>query len=109
MRNENIRITQPIGFLDMIALEQNTRLILTDSGGLQKEAFFFKKPCLVLRDNTEWIELVKNGNALLCEINADQILLNTQFLLDKDNYTFPTFYGDGDAAFFICKTILEEL
>jgi UDP-GlcNAc3NAcA epimerase len=109
MHNEKIKITQPIGFLDMIALEQNTRLILTDSGGLQKEAFFFKKPCLVLRDNTEWIELVQNGNALLCEINADQILSKAQFLIDNKNYTFPTFYGDGNAARFICEKILEEL
>jgi UDP-GlcNAc3NAcA epimerase len=109
MHNEKIKITQPIGFLDMIALEQNARLILTDSGGLQKEAFFFKKPCLVLREHTEWIELVLNGNALLCEIDADQIRSKAQFLIDKENYTFPTFYGDGNAARFICEKILEEL
>jgi UDP-GlcNAc3NAcA epimerase len=63
--HKNIKVTQPLGFLDMISLEKNTRLIITDSGGLQKEAYFFKKPCLVLRDNTEWIELVQNGNAML--------------------------------------------
>ena len=54
----DILILPPVGFLDIIALQKNAKLIVTDSGGLQKEAFFFKKPCLILRDQTEWIEIV---------------------------------------------------
>ncbi len=107
--NEKIIVTQPMGFLDMIALEKNTRLIITDSGGLQKEAYFFEKPCLVLRDNTEWIELVRNGNAELCEIISSQILSKAQSLVEKTDFTFPPFYGDGNAADFICERIIEAL
>lgn len=107
--NKNIKVTQPMGFLDMIALEKNTRLIITDSGGLQKEAYFFRKPCLVLRDNTEWIELVQNGNAMLCEIESSQILNKANALMRKEDFTFPAFYGDGNAADFICKKIIESL
>lgn len=107
--NKNIKVTQPLGFLDMIALEKNTKLIITDSGGIQKEAYFFRKPCLVLRDNTEWIELVQNGNAMLCEIEASQILNKANTLMMKEDFTFPAFYGDGNAADFICKKIIESL
>jgi UDP-GlcNAc3NAcA epimerase len=107
--HKNIKVTQPMGYLDMIALEKNTRLIITDSGGLQKEAYFFKKPCLVLRDNTEWIELVENGNARLCEIESSQILDKANALIFHGDYTYPAFYGDGNAADFICKKIIESL
>ena len=59
MSNKNINIIPPAGFIDIISLEKNARLIITDSGGLQKEAYFFKKPCVILREQTEWVEIVK--------------------------------------------------
>ena len=58
---EFIRVVEPIGYLGMIYLIEHCRLVMTDSGGLQKEAYFFKKPCVTLRDETEWVELVENG------------------------------------------------
>jgi UDP-GlcNAc3NAcA epimerase len=109
MSNSHIKIIPPAGFLDIIALEKNARLIITDSGGLQKEAFFFRKPCVILRPQTEWVELVHNGNALLADHSKERILDCFDALIHKTDYTFPEFYGDGDAAGFICDTILRDL
>jgi len=104
-----IQIIPPAGFLDIIALEKNARMIVTDSGGLQKESFFFEKPCLILRPQTEWIEIVDNGNAILTDANYDRIINGFNALLLKDDFTYPNFYGDGKAAEFICRTIVEQI
>ena len=108
-QNRNIKIIQPLGFLDIISLEKNARLIITDSGGLQKEAFFFQKPCVILREQTEWIEIVENGNALIAGANELKIISSVETLIKKTDYTYPNLYGDGNAANFICKKITEEL
>lgn len=105
----SILIIPPAGFLDIIALEKNARIIISDSGGLQKESFFFQKPCVILREQTEWIEIVENGNALLAGSDYDKILNSFNLLFDKTNYSYPAYYGDGDAASFICEKILEDL
>ena len=81
---------------------------MTDSGGLQKEAYFFKKPCVILREQTEWIELVENGNAILAGANKSRIKEAFQTLMDKTDYSYPAYYGDGKAAEFICEKILEH-
>jgi UDP-GlcNAc3NAcA epimerase len=107
--NLNFKIIPPAGFLDIIALEKNARLIITDSGGLQKEAFFFKKPCVILRPQTEWVEIVENGNALLADSSYERIIDSFKSLYDKKDFTFPALYGDGSAAEFICKKIVEEI
>jgi UDP-GlcNAc3NAcA epimerase len=109
VNSENISIIPPAGFLDIIALEKNARLIVTDSGGLQKEAFFFHKPCLILRDQTEWIEIVENGNAELVGVNTEQIIEKGRNLLSRKDFTYPNYYGDGKAAEYICKKIIEHL
>ena len=108
-QNKNFKIIPPTGFLDIISLEKNARLIITDSGGLQKEAFFFQKPCVILREQTEWIEIVKNGNALIAGADEQKIGKCFEQLMKKTDFTYPNLYGDGNAANFICKKITEEL
>ena len=108
-QNNNFKIIPPLGFLDIISLEKNARLIITDSGGLQKEAFFFQKPCVILREQTEWIEIVENGNALIAGANELKIISSVETLFKRTDFTYPNLYGDGNAANFICKKITEEL
>ena len=99
----------PAGFLDIIALEKNAELIITDSGGLQKEAYFFKKPCVILRSETEWVEIVENGNALIADADKNQIVSASNSLLSQKEYTYPLFFGDGNASYFIVDKILKTL
>ena len=103
--NNSIQIIDPAGFLDIIALEKNAAMLVTDSGGLEKEAFFFIKPCIILRPQTEWVEIVDNGNAILADCDENRILAAYKSLSEKSEYTFPDFYGDGKAAEFICEQI----
>ena len=107
--SEMIQIIPPAGFLDIIALEKNAKMLITDSGGLQKESYFFRKPCIILRPQTEWVEIVDNGNAILPAADSDKIINAFNTLIIKEDYTYPSFYGDGKAAEFICAKILEQL
>jgi UDP-GlcNAc3NAcA epimerase len=104
---KNIKIIPPVSFLEMILLEKNCRMIVTDSGGVQKESHFFKKPCIVLRNETEWIELVNNGTAKL--VGADPARIRNEFnnFMDSHlNLEYPGFYGNGKTAEFILNEIL---
>jgi UDP-GlcNAc3NAcA epimerase len=102
-----ISIIPPVSFLEMTLLEKTSRMIITDSGGVQKESHFFKKPCLVLRKETEWIELVKNGTAVLVDADPEKIRSEFErFLEDHSDLQYPGFYGDGRTAEFILKEIL---
>ena len=65
----------PVGYLEMLWLIQNCSLVITDSGGVQKEAYFFEKRCLTIRNETEWIELLKNNNNILVGYDVNKILL----------------------------------
>ena len=106
---DKLQITAPAGFLDMIALEQNARLIVTDSGGVQKEAYFFAKPCVILREQTEWVEVVEAGAAILTGANQEKILDAATELLSRTIQTRSDIFGDGYAATFICQKILTTL
>ena len=105
--SKNIKIIPPVSFLEMILLEKNCRMIITDSGGVQKESHFFKKPCIVLRKETEWVELVKNGTAKL--VDADPLKIKEGFIhfsALNGELEYPAFYGDGRTAEFILREIL---
>jgi UDP-GlcNAc3NAcA epimerase len=106
---DKLLITAPAGFLDMIALEQHAKLIVTDSGGVQKEAYFFAKPCVILREQTEWVEVVEAGAAILTGANQEQILDAATLLLNRPIQTRSDIFGDGNAATFICQKILTTL
>ncbi len=91
---KNVLIIKPVGYLDMVMLERHASLIITDSGGVQKEAFFHCVPCLTMRTETEWNELVELGvNKLVTELSDRDFLFSPN--LDLFNNTL---YGDGDAA-----------
>jgi UDP-GlcNAc3NAcA epimerase len=108
LRNCNyIRMIPPVSYLTMTFLEKNCNMIITDSGGVQKESHFFKKPCIVLRKETEWIELVANGTVKLVDANPELIRNEfAGFLQSAQNLEYPAFYGDGKTAEFILKEIL---
>ena len=104
-----IQLIDPAGFLDMIALEKNARMIVTDSGGVQKEAYFFAKPCVILREQTEWIEVVEAGAAILTGSDAQKILEAATQLLSQTIQTDASIFGNGRAAEFICEKIIADL
>jgi UDP-GlcNAc3NAcA epimerase len=100
----NLTIVEPVGYLEMVYLLQRSKIVMTDSGGLQKEAFFFKKPCITLRDETEWVELVKGGFNTLA--GANEKLIKNAFKNQSYNIDFNVnLYGEGRA----CKNIVEKL
>jgi UDP-GlcNAc3NAcA epimerase len=106
-KSKFIKIIPPVSYLEMILLEKTSRMIITDSGGVQKESHFFRKPCIVLRKETEWIELVMNGTAKLAD--ADPELIKKEFRRFYESHAileYPGFYGDGKTAEFILKEIL---
>lgn len=103
-----LTIINPAGFLDMIALEKNAELIITDSGGVQKEAYFFKKPCIILRPQTEWVEIVETKSAVISDTNANIILEATERFLSGPDLQFPEVFGNGNAASFIAKEMLSQ-
>jgi UDP-GlcNAc3NAcA epimerase len=98
----------PVSFLEMILLEKNCRLVLTDSGGVQKEAYFFEKPCVILRPETEWVELTQTGSAALADADTGVIVQSALAFL-QGSYTFPPVFGDGKAATFICSELIKYL
>jgi len=103
------KIIKPVSFLEMIALEKNCKIVMTDSGGVQKEAFYFEKPCVILRPETEWVELVQCGTAIIADADEQKIISCYDALTSKTDLQFQKLYGDGNAAEFICSEILEHL
>lgn len=99
-----IHMTEPLSYLETLAVLQRVHLVLTDSGGLQKEAFFSGKPCVVLREETEWIEIVDCGAAMLSGSDSENIVNCARIMWDVKPESNAVF-GDGHAA----QTIIESL
>jgi UDP-GlcNAc3NAcA epimerase len=102
----HIIIMEPVGYFDMIVLESKSMFIVTDSGGVQKEAYFLKKPCITLRDSTEWTELVETGWNTLVGADQEKILnaLSSMPKYGKDIQL----YGDGNTAEKITEVLLRS-
>jgi len=106
-RIENVAdfvLTEPVGFFDIIELERRARLVMTDSGGVQKESFFFETPCVILRSETEWVEIVEAGAGITTDADYTRILAAYKELSGKQVH-FPKIFGDGHAAEKIIKEI----
>lgn len=101
----HVKILPPVGYLDMIALEQNARMILTDSGGVQKEAYILNVPCVTLRENTEWVETVSDGWNVLVGSDREKIVRSSR---EFSPCVAPrNVFGDGNARARI-REIIEE-
>jgi UDP-GlcNAc3NAcA epimerase len=102
----NVQVVDPVGYLEMVWLEANCRVVITDSGGVQKEAYFHGKPCVTLRDETEWVELVEAGANVLVGADADRIAAMVSKVNNRRE-EIVGLYGDGDSARGILGKLLE--
>ena len=106
--HDNIKIIDPVGYFEMLYLLEHCSLVMTDSGGLQKEAFFNRKFCVTLRDETEWTELVDSHCNRLTGADTE-LIVNTYHMLKDQQFTENrNFYGDGHTARHIIETLLME-
>ena len=103
----NFMLIEPVGYFDMLQLISNCKLVLTDSGGLQKEAYFFHKFCVTLRDETEWIELVSNGYNFIVGTDPEKIMAKSTELLNCEFRKLEELYGKGNTAQVICQHLVE--
>jgi len=104
--NPNLRLIEPVSYLDMLVLEKDARVILTDSGGVQKEAFFFRVPCVTLREETEWEETVEAGWNTLVGCDPEKIVQGAVEARLGVESAWP--YGDGRAAERIVQALVHE-
>ena len=105
--NSNVRLIPPLNYLDMVSLECNARVILTDSGGLQKESYFAKVPCVTLRDETEWLETVQAGANFLSGADTDSILKAFEIAMNSSIKTLGGLYGVGNASQKIINNLIS--
>ena len=103
-----VRFIEPVGYFEMVWLLQHCSLVMTDSGGVQKEAFFFRRPCVTLRNETEWVELVEGGYNRLAGASPSKILYVTEMMLAAHpDYSVPL-YGDGKSGAFIVQQLCSQ-
>jgi UDP-GlcNAc3NAcA epimerase len=112
LKDKNIEvmftIIKPVGYFDMLQLISHSRLILTDSGGLQKEAYFFNKYCITFRDETEWVELVDNGYNQIVGASSEKIIAAFKDSMNKNFTKAEELYGGGKAAETIYREIIKS-
>lgn len=104
----NVTTINPVGYFDMIHLLSQCQAVFTDSGGVQKEAYYFKKPCITLRDETEWIELVERGVNQLVGASLEKIVAAESNLSSKVSDFSESLYGDGHAGEKIVRSLIES-
>lgn len=103
---KNITFCKPLDYLQMLWILKHTQAVITDSGGLQKESYFFQKPCLVLRENSEWIELVENRYNILVGNNKEKIIATFDNITKICNTAYTqNFYGNADSSKQIIQTL----
>lgn len=107
--NPYLRMTGPVTYFDMLLLEKNCRMIITDSGGVQKESYFFCKPCLVLRSESEWKELIDLGTATIVDAYPEKISEAFLRYYKRPPEDFPPIFGEGNAAEFILNELVKFL
>lgn len=106
----NLIVVEPLPFLDMVALEQAAKLILTDSGGVQKEAFFYRVPCITMRDQTEWVETVELGWNVLVGASKQAICQAAQTILTTSPMPVENKpYGDGNTSYQILNRLISAV
>ena len=109
LENDRLHVISPVSFLEMIELEKNADMVVTDSGGVQKEAYFMEKPCLIMLDETPWTELVESNNARLVGSDYQLIIDGANYFLNENtDLNFPSMYGDGKTSEFICQEIVNN-
>ena len=110
--SQHIQLIEPVSYMDMVMLEKNSRLVATDSGGMQKEAFFYRVPCVILREETEWVELVElrwsvcvspKQPSVIYEGIMEQISLSSMLASTEP----PSLYGEGNAGGLIVEHLVE--
>jgi UDP-N-acetylglucosamine 2-epimerase len=113
LENSNLRVIEPVGYIEMLKLLKHAKIVLTDSGGLQKDAFWSKTPCITLRDRTEWVETVEMGVNFLAEADANKIVQVINFIEDNYDLIKGRFnenpFGDGHAARRIVETVIHSI
>ena len=106
---DNVKVIEPVSYLEMVALENNAQVILTDSGGVQKEAYFHAVPCITLRDETEWVETVESGWNTLTGADKQKIIAAVVEQKQLRDVAPAAIYGDGRAAQTITHLLIQTL
>lgn len=104
----SVKIIPPASFFEIIVLEKNARIVMTDSGGVQKESFFFERPCVILRPETEWVEIVEHGAGIIADADPGRIIEAYDKLIGTKP-VFPPLFGDAHASEHILETIYKYL
>ncbi len=107
LHNPNMIFVSPMSFLDITMLEKHALMIMTDSGGVQKDAYYFKKPCAIFRNETEWTEIIEHGAGILTDVDENRIRNAYHFFKQEHNIEFENIFGDGHSAEYICNEILK--